>query len=70
MATKIGGKALIPNATLKPFEILIGEWQTTGSHPYLPNTTLHGHASFEWLESGAFLLLRSEIDHSEFPDGA
>jgi len=66
---KIGTKALIPNPALKPFEVVIGEWKTTGSHPYLPDTVLHGRVSFEWLEGGAFLLLRSEIDEPRFPHG-
>jgi hypothetical protein len=69
METKIGSKALIPNPALKPFEVLIGSWRTSGSHPYLPGTTLHGRASFEWLEGGAFLVMRAEIDHPKFPDG-
>ena len=69
MEKKIGFKALIPNPALKPFASLIGEWKTTGSHPYFPNTILHGHASFEWIEGGAFLILRSEIDEPHFPNG-
>lgn len=66
---KIGKKALIPNPALKPFEVLVGEWETTGTHPYLPSIVLHGRASFEWLEGGAFLILRSEIDEPHFPHG-
>jgi hypothetical protein len=69
MASKTGSKALIPNPALKPLEVLIGDWQTSGSHPYLPNTTLLGRVSFEWLEGGAFLIMRSEIDNPKFPDG-
>ena len=69
MASKTGSKALIPNPALKPLEVLIGDWQTTGSHPYLPNTTLHGRVSFEWLEGGAFLIMHSEIDNPNFPSG-
>jgi len=69
MAKKIGAKALISNPALKPFAVLIGEWETSGSHPYLPDTILHGRTSFEWLEGGAFLILRSEIDEPRFPDG-
>lgn len=67
--TKIGSKALMPNPALKAFEVLVGEWQTTGSHPYLPGTTLLGRVLFEWIEDGAFLLARTEIDHPQFPDG-
>ena len=69
MARKTGSKAFIPNPALKPLEVLIGDWQTSGSHPYLPNTTLLGRVSFEWLEGGAFLIMRSEIDNPKFPDG-
>lgn len=69
MATKIGSKASMPNPALKALAFLLGEWQTTGTHPYLPGTTLHGRVSFEWLEGGAFLIMRSEIDNPKFPDG-
>lgn len=69
MADKIGAQAVRPNPALKPFAVLIGEWQTAGTHPYLPDTELHGRAIFAWIEGGAFLMLRSEIDHPEFPDG-
>lgn len=69
MVSKIGTKALIPNPALKDLEFLIGEWEVTGSHPYLPGITLHGRASFEWLEGGAFLILHSDIDNPKFPDG-
>ena len=69
MARKTGSKAFIPNPALKPLEVFIGDWQTSGSHPYLPNTTLLGRVSFEWLEGGAFLIMRSEIDNPKFPDG-
>jgi hypothetical protein len=69
MTNKIGAKAINANPSLKPFEILIGEWKTSGLHPYFPDTALHGRAVFEWIEGGAFLLTRSEIDHPKFPDG-
>jgi hypothetical protein len=69
MTDIIGAKALKPNPALKLFEPLLGEWQATGSHPYFPDAELHGRATCEWIEGGAFLLIRSEIDHPEFPDG-
>jgi hypothetical protein len=69
MVEKIGAKALKPNPALKLFAPLVGEWRTTGSHPYFPDAELHGRAVFEWTEGGAFLLMRSEIDHPKFPDG-
>src|SRR5215218_9937149 len=59
----------IPNPALQPFSVLIGNWTTTGTHGLLPDTLLHGHTSFEWLENGAFLIMRSAIDDSRFPTG-
>jgi len=47
--------------------VLIGNWNTTGTHGQVPDTILHGHASFEWLENGAFLLMRSKVDDPRFP---
>ena len=35
----------------------------------LPGKTFHGHASFRWLESGAFLLFHSHIDEPDIPTG-
>ena len=61
--------ASIPNPALQPFGILIGTWNTTGTHDLVPDTILHGRTSFEWLEHGAFLLMRSEIDDPRFPRG-
>ena len=69
MEPRIGAKARIPNPVLKHFETLIGEWETTGTHPYIPDTTLHGKALFEWIEGGAFLRMRTEVDHPDIPDG-
>jgi hypothetical protein len=64
-----GSKAFKPNTALKPFQALVGEWILTGSHPYLPETELHGHATIEWIQGGAFLMVRSELDHPKIPDG-
>ena len=69
MTSRIGSEALIPNPALQPFEALLGEWQTTGTHPYVPDTTFHGRTSFAWHEGGAFLIMRSEIDEPEIPSG-
>src|SRR5881394_3290014 len=62
-------EASIPNPALKPLSILIGEWNTVGIHPLIPDTTLHGRTAFEWLEGGAFLIMRSEIDEPGIPTG-
>ena len=69
LTSRIGSAALIPNPALKPFEVLVGEWQTTGSHPDLPDSTLHGRTSFDWLEGGAYLIMHSEIDDPNVPSG-
>jgi hypothetical protein len=62
-------EASISNPALQPFSVLIGNWNTTGTHGLVPDTILQGRTSFEWLEGGAFLLMRSEIDDPRFPKG-
>jgi hypothetical protein len=59
-------EAAIPNPALQPFSILVGEWNLVGKHRLIPDT-LHGHASFEWIEGGAFLMMRWEIDEPGVP---
>jgi hypothetical protein len=66
---EVGEEALKPNPALGALEALVGAWNTVGTHPYLPGKTLHGRASFEWIEGGAFLRWRSEIDEPEVPSG-
>lgn len=69
MTHNVRQEASIPNPALQPFSILIGTWITTGTHGCVPDTMLHGHTSFAWVEGGAFLLMRSEIDDPRFPRG-
>ena len=57
------------NPRLQALAALVGEWTTVGTHPLVPGKTFHGHATFRWLESGAFLLFHSHIDEPEIPDG-
>ena len=48
------------NPVLKHLEILTGDWDMELSNTsFLPSSsdTVTGHASFEWLESGAFLIM-------------
>ncbi len=59
----------VPNLALEPFGVLIGEWKTVGNHGDLPDTELHGRATFGWFENGAFLVMRLEIDDPRFPTG-
>ncbi len=62
-------KASMANPALEGFGVLLGEWRTKGTHPLLPGVTLRGQATFEWLEGGAFLLMRTEVDHPQIPAG-
>jgi hypothetical protein len=64
-----GARAQIPNPALKPLEFLVGEWRTSGTHPLVPGESLSGRTSFGWHEGGAFLVMRSQVDHPQFPDG-
>ena len=47
MTSMLAREALIPNPALAPFNHLIGEWGTVGTHPYVPGTVFHGRTSFE-----------------------
>ena len=69
MTTNTGREANIPNAALAPLGRLVGTWTTTGTHPMVPDTVFHGRTTFEWLEGGAFLIIRSEIDEPQIPTG-
>lgn len=61
--------AQIPNPALKELDKLVGKWKTSGTHPAFPDKTLHGKASFDWMEGGAFLRWYSEMDEEGFPAG-
>jgi hypothetical protein len=65
----IGAEALKSNPALNPFAGLVGTWKTTGTHPMVPGVTFHGRTSFDWHESGAFLIMHSEIEEKEIPSG-
>jgi hypothetical protein len=62
-------EAAKPNPLLQPFSILVGTWNTVGTHPLVPGKTFHGRTSFSWIASGAFLLMESRIDEPEIPSG-
>ncbi|MGI8496490.1 MAG: hypothetical protein ACR2OG_02760 [Gemmatimonadaceae bacterium] len=44
-------------------------WTTVGKHPLVPDTVFHGRTSFDWLDGGAFLIMRSEIEEAGIPSG-
>ncbi len=64
-----GSDVASPNPQLRPFQALIGTWSLVGSHPLIPNAALHGRATFEWLEGGAFCRMHIEIDEPQVPTG-
>lgn len=67
--TPVGAKARKANPALQPLAFLLGEWSTIGTHAAFPGERLPGRTSFAWAEDGAFLIMRSETDHEDFPDG-
>jgi len=69
MSNSTNHKAAIPNPKLSDLKSLVGNWITKGTHPMVPGTTFHGRTTFEWIEGGAFLLMRSEINEKEIPHG-
>jgi hypothetical protein len=69
MNDSITNEAAKPNPSLSPLSGLVGKWSTTGTHPLVPGTTFHGRTSFAWIEGGAFLMMRSQIDEPEIPSG-
>jgi len=65
----VAHEAAKPNPALEPLSVLVGTWNTIGTHPLVPGTTFHGRTSFAWIEGGAFLVMRSQIDEPEIPSG-
>src|ERR671923_2181873 len=53
---------------LEPFEALIGARDTEATHPMV-DAVVPGSITFEWLEGGHFLVMRSHNEHELFPDG-
>jgi hypothetical protein len=52
---------------LEPFDALIGTWSTEATHPMV-DEVVTGSVTFEWLEGGHFVVVRSHNDHELFPD--
>src|SRR3954470_8680033 len=52
---------------LAPFGALIGTWDSEAKHRAV-DEIVTGHVTYEWLESGHFVVLRSHNDHPQFPD--
>ena len=58
----------LADADKEALSALIGEWTTEATHPMVPDTVVHGRATFEWLEGEQFLINRESNDHELFPD--
>jgi len=52
---------------LAGLDVLIGTWDTTATHPAFDGV-VPGSTTFEWLEGGHFLVIRSRAEHEQFPD--
>lgn len=58
------------NPALERLHVLVGEWNieiTSMSFQADKTAVVRGRTSFEWTESGAFLMQHSEIPNSDFP---
>ena len=69
MTKSANNEAAKPNRALEALSVLVGSWNTVGTHPLVPGKTFHGRTSFAWMEGGAFLIMHSEIDEPEIPSG-
>ena len=67
MTESVDNEAAKPNPALESLGILVGTWDTVGTHPLVPGTTYHGRTTFEWMEGGAFLIMHSRIDEPGIP---
>ena len=67
MTDALANEAARPNASLASLRVLVGTWETSGTHPMVPGKTFHGRTSFAWMEGGAFLVMHSRIDEPEIP---
>ena len=57
------------NRALSVLDRAVGVWNVTGKHPYLPGRTLRGRVTFERIEGGAFVRMRSKMEDPEIPEG-
>jgi hypothetical protein len=58
------------NPALERLSVFVGEWDIeimAMSFQADKTAAVRGHASFAWIEGGAFLLERSEVPNTEFP---
>ena len=55
------------NPALAAFDALIGTWDSEAKHQAV-DFVVQGQITYEWLEGGHFVVLRSHNDHPQFPD--
>jgi hypothetical protein len=55
------------DASLRPFDVLIGTWATEATHPAV-DAVVPGVTTYEWWEGEHFLVARSRNEHELFPD--
>jgi hypothetical protein len=60
-------QSLTRHPTLEHLAPMEGEWQIEATHQALPGT-IHGRATFEWLDGGLVLIWRASYDHPDMPD--
>jgi len=56
-----------PTISLKQFDVLVGEWDTVGTHPQFPSP-VHGHSTFEWMVEGLLLVWQFNWEPSGPPN--
>lgn len=59
--------ALTIDPALRLLDRLVGRWTTEATHPSMPGAVVHGTAVIEWLEGARFLIIRTHMDHPDFP---
>ena len=55
-------KTRLSNPALAPLQDLVGMWELELRFPADSDSIAGGHAAFEWLEGGAFLILRLPVE--------
>ena len=58
-----------PSPALQHLDVFVGEWKMAISSPAYPSTIVGGHASFAWLEGGAFLMMHTDVEQVGPPSG-
>jgi hypothetical protein len=62
----------LSNHALENLAVLVGEWSTEVTNMSFnpdPSAIVRGEDRIEWLQGGAFLIIHSGVDESEFPVG-